>query len=134
MRSTSPSLALAVAEELFDCLDGIQRSYHTLDDGTQLPYVTLAFAGSPLRRAAVEAAFVEELRKVRASLPETSRPQLYWRIRPTLSLQRVWRVPLLGHRWVIRARVAIPGVSWDRFTTKPEGAPTPRIPHRRRSN
>lgn len=107
-----------IADELFDCEMGVPRSYHPLEDGTQLYYVTLGFIGHNYQANQLIWRLDEEFQRIRASLPESPRPKLIWRLRPAREFA--------SHGLCsIRTRVAIPGVNWSQFTTKPEGLPYP---------
>jgi hypothetical protein len=109
-----------IADDLFDCERGVPRSYHQLEDGTQLPYVTLGFIGQNHEADKLSRRLDEEFQRIRASLPESPKPKLIWRLRPSREFST-------DGRCSIRTRIAIPGVNWDQFTTKPEGLPYPSL-------
>ena len=97
----------ALANALFDCEAG-DRSRE---------YVVLGFKSTNLDAASDR--WCQELRRVRASLPAQPRPKLYWRTAPAIERYETF--------WAVRSRLAIPGVDWSQFTTKPEGHPFPQV-------
>lgn len=109
-----------IADDLFACEHGVPRSYHQLEDGTKYPYVTLGFSGRNDESDKLIWRLDAEFQRIRASLPESPKPKLIWRLRPSRKFSSRGRCH-------IRTRLAIPGVNWSQFTTKPEGLPYPPI-------
>lgn len=105
------------AEQLFRCEQGERGAYHG-----DLRYVTLGFQSQGVRaKEKVEARMCAELHEIRWSLPVRPRPRLFWRFDDCVET-----VKERGN-WYCRTRIAVPGVNWAKFTTKPEGAPYPQV-------
>lgn len=108
-----------IASELheFNCVTGDPRGYHTTPEGEMHRYTTLGFTGETID--AVCGALCAALQMLRAD--SSVKLTLYMRSPPTIE-----RDPE-SNRWNVRMRLAAPGANWTNVTTKPEGAPFPRV-------